>query len=756
MEKKRQAGWFRALLFAVVGAAGSIFAVADALQIKVARSSLFLKMFRYGKEWESLREGSRNLLAEAVRRIEEYYGIAVRAGSLAGAGSVYREAGLIAAGAFVFLALFFAFRIRKMRGVGYVVLIASFLAPFAVGTSLRADAMLLLGIAAVGLYDSGSAYRRSETTICWRRDMAVGLLLLAAFGIGHLWLREPITDYAESPETFADDAEAFFERARQARGGVGSGKVGEFDELIPGEETELILTAAAKPEESLYLRGFTGGRYEENEWEKKKLSSLERKTNRTGEELLGLPFEHLEEADKPQTLTVELIGANKAYRYEPYFSSYRGVSAYGDSFAKGGEKQYETEYCTASPGDIYAREGMEAYDRLVHSNYLEVPDSLRRGLRSAVEATAGTSEAEVCDKIRDYLAEETTYTLKPGRTPEGKDSILYFLQENKKGYCVHYAASAALLLRLQGIPSRFVSGYLVSPWLFHSSANGYEAVVTGGEAHAWAEYYLDGFGWVPFEATPGFVSRTTGIAGGVMEEMISDGAISEDGTFENGISDDETSDNGTFDGEEDNKKEEEQQIENETGGENESASGDQADEPENATGGEDEPGGQGDANGGASAPAKTWVRAKLETGVKLAGGMVSVLIAVLAVLAGKRAWCMRKKHLAGENRNTRAQYLYETCFSLLEDLGLSGEKLSECGTFSEEVSSAFSDISKVQAQLFYEIAEKAAFGGREITEKEELYLKKIYRKIWRKGCARAGILKKFYMKLWKNYDLVEK
>ena len=82
---------------------------------------------------------------------------------------------------------------------------------------------------------------------------------------------------------------------------------------------------------------------------------------------------------------------------------------------------------------------------------------------------------------------------------------------------MHYAAAAALLLRLQKIPARFVSGYLVEPGLFQKTGNGYQAVLTGGEAHAWAEYYVDGFGWVPFEATPGFVSVTSGIAAGITE-----------------------------------------------------------------------------------------------------------------------------------------------------------------------------------------------------------------------------------------------
>lgn len=57
-----------------------------------------------------------------------------------------------------------------------------------------------------------------------------------------------------------------------------------------------------------------------------------------------------------------------------------------------------------------------------------------------------------------------------------------------------------------GIPARYASGYVVFPEDFEKSENadGYEAVVTDQRAHAWAEIYLEDFGWVPLEVTPGF------------------------------------------------------------------------------------------------------------------------------------------------------------------------------------------------------------------------------------------------------------
>ena len=86
--------------------------------------------------------------------------------------------------------------------------------------------------------------------------------------------------------------------------------------------------------------------------------------------------------------------------------------------------------------------------------------------------------------------------------PEGKDFIEYFFFEKKEGYCIHYAATAVMMLRMYGIPSRYVTGFLIPPSLFYLNEEGvWQADVPDDHAHAWAEAYIDDH-WVRVETTP--------------------------------------------------------------------------------------------------------------------------------------------------------------------------------------------------------------------------------------------------------------
>lgn len=109
--------------------------------------------------------------------------------------------------------------------------------------------------------------------------------------------------------------------------------------------------------------------------------------------------------------------------------------------------------------------------------------------------------------VKEYLSENTSYTLEPGAVPGGEDFVSHFLYENKQGFCTHYATTAALMLRSLGIPTRYVEGYMASSTNLKLGKyeNDYLSVeLTDENAHAWVEVYIHDYGWVPVEMTPGY------------------------------------------------------------------------------------------------------------------------------------------------------------------------------------------------------------------------------------------------------------
>ena len=161
------------------------------------------------------------------------------------------------------------------------------------------------------------------------------------------------------------------------------------------------------------------------------------------------------------------------------------------------------------------------YREFVYDNYLQLPDNhnmdeIRKEYNdlivSASRAQTASGKLEVLQKMREKMAEETKYTLSPGKTPSTRDFVNYFLLENKKGYCIHYASSGVLLARMAGIPARYATGYVIVADDFNAqSANSdgsYTIDVQDNRSHAWVEIYLDGFGWVPYEFTAGYTERT--------------------------------------------------------------------------------------------------------------------------------------------------------------------------------------------------------------------------------------------------------
>ncbi|MBI3479970.1 MAG: DUF3488 domain-containing transglutaminase family protein [Nitrosomonadales bacterium] len=158
---------------------------------------------------------------------------------------------------------------------------------------------------------------------------------------------------------------------------------------------------------------------------------------------------------------------------------------------------------------VNARLRYAARSHLVYrANLQETAQQLKRGLQlprqfnpRAQQLAAEWRSSEKDDEtiVRTALSyfhnQNFVYTLEP--PPLGVHTVDDFLFTTKQGFCEHYASAFVFLMRAAGIPARVVTGYLGGE--FNSVGNYY--IVRQSDAHAWAEVWLAGRGWVRFDPT---------------------------------------------------------------------------------------------------------------------------------------------------------------------------------------------------------------------------------------------------------------
>ena len=136
--------------------------------------------------------------------------------------------------------------------------------------------------------------------------------------------------------------------------------------------------------------------------------------------------------------------------------------------------------------------------------YLQLPQFLPQDFKKAMEQIQGKKPEEVIQSFKRFLVKNNfVYTLQPGPLP----SLALFL-ENKRGYCTHYASLLGLALRSVNIPARLVTGFQGGEF---NEVGGYYTV-RSNDAHAWVEYFHQGF-WRRVDPT-GFISPGRIVEGG--------------------------------------------------------------------------------------------------------------------------------------------------------------------------------------------------------------------------------------------------
>ncbi|MEF9406292.1 transglutaminase [Ralstonia solanacearum K60] len=296
---------------------------------------------------------------------------------------------------------------------------------------------------------------------------------------------------------------------------------GLTDRMAPGSIGQLILSddlafradfnGAPPPPEARYWRGIVLWRFDGQAWT---ASAFRQRA-----EPAGVP--NSADAQRDAGPLVEYNITLEPTRRHWFFALDRGVSI---DALDGLRRSIDAEFLSVQPLDqriryharsrlpgVGASADAQALDRLTEQSALVLPPGNPQA-RALAAQWAGLAPAErVAAALKLFSGAPFAYTLEP--EPLRGEQIDDFLFRTRRGFCEHYAGSFVFLMRAAGVPARVVVGYQGG----EVNAVSGDVIVRQSDAHAWAEVWLQGRGWVRVDPTaavaPQRVAR--GLAGAV-------------------------------------------------------------------------------------------------------------------------------------------------------------------------------------------------------------------------------------------------
>src|SRR6266508_2857359 len=196
----------------------------------------------------------------------------------------------------------------------------------------------------------------------------------------------------------------------------------------------------------------------------------------------------------PQTVNVPF----GKIRYDPELTS----AAAPDPFGEGLEYSVRSLVVSPTPQELDAV-SIQPSNLLpigVLDRYTHVPESVPPAVRQIAEAwteNASTPYRQVLAIQQHFVSSgDFRYSLDV-RSRTNANALLDFLTRTSTGFCQQFATAMAILVRELGIPARVAVGFRPG------SQSGDMFTVSTDEAHSWVEVFFPGYGWLPFEPTPG-------------------------------------------------------------------------------------------------------------------------------------------------------------------------------------------------------------------------------------------------------------
>ncbi len=174
-------------------------------------------------------------------------------------------------------------------------------------------------------------------------------------------------------------------------------------------------------------------------------------------------------------------------------------------------------YRLSSTTDYTLGRSLSAQER---SHYLALPQAPSSRVKALVQKwqAMDVDAQAIANRALDFFHDQAfVYSLTPPRLVG--DHIDQFLFGTRNGFCGHSAAIFVVLMRVAGIPARVVTGYQGGEW---NPLGGYY-LIHQSDAHAWAEIWIEGRGWVRVDPTaavsPARVELGIGNAAGIIDSL---------------------------------------------------------------------------------------------------------------------------------------------------------------------------------------------------------------------------------------------
>ena len=280
--------------------------------------------------------------------------------------------------------------------------------------------------------------------------------------------------------------------------GNGSARSGLSERMAPGQMSNLAMSdepafrvrfeGAVPPKAQLYWRGLVLDAFDGTAWTRGG-SIATRSGNSLRVRGQAQRYEvTLEPSDTRWLFTLEMAG------HMPEVPGYQTQVSHQLELSTDRPLAGRVRYPMISYPD-YALDGRDTLDdpnQWLLLPYGYNPKALAAGIALRKEAEPARRIEQVLQRFRE---QPYSYTLEPPLL--GRHSVDEFLYGTRAGFCEHYSGAFVFLMRAAGIPARVVTGYQGGEL---NPIDGY-VTVRQSDAHAWAEVWLRGRGWVRVDPT---------------------------------------------------------------------------------------------------------------------------------------------------------------------------------------------------------------------------------------------------------------